>query len=55
MLNSLAYAEMRVIVAKAFWSFDMTLDKSSEGWDIQNSFNIWEKKPLMMHLTKVQH
>ncbi|KAJ5635777.1 Cytochrome monooxygenase lcsI [Penicillium longicatenatum] len=53
--KNLAYAEMRVIVAKAFWSFDMALDKSSEGWDIQKSFNIWEKKPLMMHLTKVQH
>ncbi|KAJ5809607.1 Cytochrome monooxygenase lcsI [Penicillium pulvis] len=53
--RNLAYAEMRVIVAKVFWSFDMTLDESSKGWNVQKSFNIWEKKPLMMHLTKVQH
>ncbi|KAJ6017178.1 Cytochrome monooxygenase lcsI [Penicillium sp. IBT 35674x] len=53
--RNLAYAEMRVIVAKVFWSFDMTLDESSEGWNVQKSFNIWEKKPLMMYLTKVHH
>ncbi|KAJ5637723.1 Cytochrome monooxygenase lcsI [Penicillium lividum] len=53
--RNLAYAEMRLIVAKVFWSFDMTIDESSKDWNIQKSYNIWEKKPLMMHLTHVQH
>ncbi|KAJ5935122.1 Cytochrome monooxygenase lcsI [Penicillium verhagenii] len=53
--RNLAYAEMRLIVAKVFWNFDMKLDECSKDWNIQNSYNIWEKKPLMMHLTKVQH
>lgn len=51
---SLAYAEMRVIVAKMMWSFDMMLDDSAAGWNNQKSFNIWEKKPLMVSLSKAQ-
>ncbi|CEO60361.1 hypothetical protein PMG11_04990 [Penicillium brasilianum] len=49
--RNLAYAEMRLIAAKLLWSFDMTLEESSAGWDIQKSFNIWEKKPLMVKVS----
>lgn len=33
----------------------MTLDESSAGWNIQKAFNIWERKPLMVKLSPVQH
>jgi hypothetical protein len=52
---SLAYAEMRLIAAKLLWSFDMTLEESSAGWEIQKSFNLWEKNPLMVKLSPAQH
>ncbi|KAJ5248736.1 Cytochrome monooxygenase lcsI [Penicillium chermesinum] len=52
--KNLAYAEMKLIAAKLLWSFDLTLDKSSIGWDGQQSWNIWEKKPLMVKLERVQ-
>ncbi|KAJ5960262.1 Cytochrome monooxygenase lcsI [Penicillium vulpinum] len=53
--RNLAYAEMRVIAAKVFWSFDMTMDESSTDWNIQKSYNIWERKPLMVNLSLAQH
>ncbi|KAJ5280754.1 Cytochrome monooxygenase lcsI [Penicillium angulare] len=50
--KNLAYAEMRLIVAKVFWSFDMKLDDSTAGWADQKAYNNWEKQPLMVHLSK---
>lgn len=50
-VHSLAYAEMRLIVTKVFWSFEMTMDESSVTWNIQKSYNIWERKPLMVDLS----
>ncbi|KAJ5703563.1 Cytochrome monooxygenase lcsI, partial [Penicillium malachiteum] len=52
--KNLAYAEMRVIAAKMIWTFDMTLDPVSTGWNNQRTFIVWERKPLMVHLSKVQ-
>ncbi|KAJ5701926.1 Cytochrome monooxygenase lcsI [Penicillium malachiteum] len=51
--KNLAYAEMRVIAAKMIWTFDMTLDPISTGWNNQRTFIVWERKPLMVHLSKV--
>lgn len=34
-LGSLAYAEMRLILARVLWNFDMELDPSSLEWDNQ--------------------
>lgn len=45
---------MRLIAAKLLWSFDMTLEESSTGWEIQKAYNIWEKKPLMVKLSLAQ-
>ncbi|KAJ5908632.1 Cytochrome monooxygenase lcsI [Penicillium taxi] len=53
--KNLAYAEIRLIAAKLLWSFDMTLDEASSGWNIQRSFHIWEKPPLMVKLSEAQH
>jgi hypothetical protein len=54
-MYSLAYAEMRLIAAKVFWSFDMALDESSTAWHEQKSYNIWERKPLLVRLSLAQH
>ncbi|KAJ5774355.1 Cytochrome monooxygenase lcsI [Penicillium paradoxum] len=53
--RNLAYAEMRLIAAKVIWSFDMSLDERSATWNIQKSFNIWERDPLMVKLSLAQH
>ncbi|CAI7598546.1 unnamed protein product [Penicillium glandicola] len=53
--RNLAYAEMRLIATKVFWSFDMAMDESSAAWDIQKSYNIWERKPLKANLSLAQH
>ncbi|KAJ5276481.1 Cytochrome monooxygenase lcsI [Penicillium chrysogenum] len=53
--RNLAYAEMRLIATKIFWSFEMSMDESSTGWIIQESYNIWERKPLMVKLSLTQH
>jgi hypothetical protein len=55
LLYSLAYAEMRLIAAKMLWNFDMAMDEGSAGWENQRSYNIWEKKPLMVKLSRAQH
>ena len=51
---SLAYAEMRLIVAKLLWNFDMKLKDDSYDWTDQSSYVLWEKNPLMVTLTPVQ-
>ncbi|KAJ5085162.1 Cytochrome monooxygenase lcsI [Penicillium argentinense] len=53
--RNLAYAEMRLIGAKIIWSFDLTLDESSRDWNIQKSYNIWEKNPLIVKLSQAQN
>ncbi|KAJ5999780.1 Cytochrome monooxygenase lcsI [Penicillium waksmanii] len=52
---SLAYAEMRLIAAKILWSFDMSLDESSSEWNVQKSYIVWERKPLLVKLSQVSH
>ena len=50
-LNSLAYAEMRLILARMIWNFDMELAPESQGWTDQLSFVVWDKPPLKVKLT----
>lgn len=54
--NSLAYAEMRLILARVLWNFDMTLAPGEDGiWiERQRVFLIWDKVPLMVDLTVVE-
>ncbi|KAH2090173.1 hypothetical protein KXW32_002774 [Aspergillus fumigatus] len=39
--KNLAYAEMRLIVAKLLWNFDMTLYEGCRDWGDQTSYIIW--------------
>lgn len=48
--KNLAYGEMRCILARMVWHFDMCLDEASEGWDRQKSFVLWEKGSLRVRL-----
>lgn len=45
----LAYAEMRTILAKILWNFDMELADGASGWMASlKVYGAWEKLPLMV-------
>ncbi|EOD43080.1 putative benzoate 4-monooxygenase cytochrome p450 protein [Neofusicoccum parvum UCRNP2] len=47
--RNLAYHEMRLIMTKLLWNFDMELGPRSNGWvEAQRAFILWEKSPLML-------
>jgi averantin hydroxylase len=52
--RQLAYAEMRLILAKILWHFDLELDESKMGgrdWLAeQGVWILWDKSPLWVHL-----
>lgn len=51
--KNLAYAEMRLLLAKLLWHFDWELEEGMEGWTRQKSFAIWERGPLIVKLMPV--
>lgn len=52
--KNLAYAEMRLILAKVLWHFDLELMEESKSWqERQKSYILWHKFPLMCRLTPV--
>ncbi|KAK7958457.1 cytochrome p450 [Apiospora saccharicola] len=52
--KNLAYAEMRLILAKIIFNFDIHLADDSEDWiDRQDVYFLWEKPALHVHLTPV--
>lgn len=53
-LYSLALAEMRLILAKILWNFDLSLEDPNFEWIKQRCQVIWEKPDLMVHLKPVQ-
>lgn len=50
---SLAYTEMRLILALIIYNFDMKLDPSSCDWIRQRNFTLWQKPPLKVYLEPV--
>ena len=52
--RSLAYAEMRIVLARVLFEFDLELMKSSKSW-LENlkNFGLWQKDPLMVRLRPV--
>ncbi len=51
----LAYAEMRIILARLIWNFDMELCVESKNWvDGMKVFMIYQRAPLMVKLTPVR-
>jgi len=52
---TLAYVEMKVILARVFYNYDMELCEESQGWkDELRIYALWAKKPLMVTLKKVE-
>lgn len=52
--HSLAYVEMRVILARIIWNFDMSLAEQSQDWlERQKVYIFWDKGPLIVNLTPV--
>jgi hypothetical protein len=52
-LHSLAYMEIRSVLAHMLWWFDMTLCDDSRGWAMQQRFEIvWDRPPLHVKLTQ---
>ncbi|KAI0146265.1 cytochrome P450 [Xylariaceae sp. FL1272] len=49
--RNMAMHEMRLILALLFFKFDLKLDHESQEWPKQKAFVLWDKKPLMCHLT----
>ncbi|KAK3711339.1 hypothetical protein LTR37_009719 [Vermiconidia calcicola] len=52
--KNLAYAEMRLILAKVAWSFDLELDPKSENWMEHKVFVVWKKPELAVHIREVE-
>ncbi|KAI8635575.1 cytochrome P450 [Xylariaceae sp. FL1651] len=50
--RNLAYHEMRLIMAKVLFHFDLRLDASCNEWYHQRIFALWEKPPLKVYLTE---
>ncbi|KAF2819042.1 cytochrome P450 [Ophiobolus disseminans] len=51
--QNLAYHELRLIVAKVLFAFDLELAPECEGWLDQDTYILWQKKPLMCKLSAV--
>ncbi|KAF5485433.1 Cytochrome P450 monooxygenase 1 [Colletotrichum aenigma] len=52
--RNLAYVEMRLILARLIWNFDVQIDEACMDWaEKQQIFILWDKGPLEAHLTPV--
>ncbi|KAI6092809.1 putative cytochrome P450 [Hypoxylon rubiginosum] len=53
--RNLAYAEMRMILARIVYDFDMKLSDESQKWiERQRAFALWDRIPLHVYLTPVK-
>ena len=50
--KALAYNEMRVLIARVLWNFDLELCNESMAWSSQVTYTLWEKGQLMCSLRK---
>jgi cytochrome P450 len=51
-MNSLAYAEMRLILARVLYNFDLQPVDENNHWMDQRTYTLWEKRPLDVLLKK---
>ena len=52
--QSLAYAEMRLILARILFNFDLELADPNLKWMDQKVFTLWSKPELNVYLTPVR-
>jgi hypothetical protein len=48
---SLAWHELRLLIANLFWHYDVEMTPKNPDWANQRNFLTWEKKPLMVKLS----
>ncbi|KAF2136205.1 uncharacterized protein K452DRAFT_322568 [Aplosporella prunicola CBS 121167] len=48
--KNLAYAEIRLILCKLLWNFNVHMDAESEHWTDQEAHFVWDKPALMVRL-----
>jgi hypothetical protein len=53
-VSSLAYVEMRTILARLVFNFDLRIADESRGWIDQKVYNLWKKGQMRVYLTPVQ-
>ncbi|KAF4784431.1 cytochrome P450 [Colletotrichum scovillei] len=52
--RNLAYVEMRIMLARLLWNFDLVLAEDSKAWmETQKIYTLWEKGPLNVYLKPV--
>ncbi|KAK2016962.1 isotrichodermin C-15 hydroxylase [Colletotrichum eremochloae] len=52
--KNLAYAEMRLVLARIIYDFDIELAEGNESWiERQQAFGVWSRIPLKVHLKPV--
>lgn len=53
--QAVAYAEMRLVVARLVYAFDIQLADPTDGWDWkkQKTFVFWEKNPLKVSIRRM--
>jgi hypothetical protein len=49
----MAYVQMRLILARILWNFDLELVDKNEKWEDQRVYIFWEKSALRLKLTPV--
>jgi hypothetical protein len=49
--QTLAYAEIRSILVRIIWNFDMELKEDSMDWGDQKVYTLWYKPPLNIKLS----
>jgi hypothetical protein len=55
MVTSLAYAEMRLILAKIVFNFEVSLEDDSKDFiNKSTAHSLWNKPPLNMHVKPYQ-
>ncbi|GME43548.1 Cytochrome p450 protein [Neofusicoccum parvum] len=52
--KNLAYHEMRLILAKILWHFDIKICPESENWENQKAWLLWDKPALLVKAKKAQ-
>ncbi|KAH7067136.1 cytochrome P450 [Paraphoma chrysanthemicola] len=54
--KNLAYSEMRLVIAKFLWNFDVTGMPENEGWaKTMTGATLWDKRPFMVKLSLAKH
>lgn len=54
--KSLAYAEMRMILARLVWNFDIRIAEDTLGWPERSEvYILWQKGAVNVHLTPRVH